>query len=340
MVESYVIFFTLISTIIINHILIKKKVLLDRKYSHHKSFLNNNEIPLSGGLIFLLSVFIFYRSGFYSFYLIMLGILLVGIMSDLNLISSPAKRIIFQTAIILVFLFVSKTYIHSIRWEFLDYYFQNTYLGYIFTLFCLVILLNGANFMDGVNTLVTGYFLIIALILLYLTENFDLEINVYLIKIILITLLVIFTFNFFGKLFLGDGGAYLVSFIFGYLLINFTNKNFEVSPYFVACMLWYPAYENLFSIVRKTINKNSPTKADNKHLHQFLFIFIQSKLTYSNNTLNTLTGIIINFFNFLIFIYAVNYFNNTHHLVILLVISVIFYNFLYYFLSKKNHKSH
>ena len=266
----------------------------------------------------------------------LLTILLVGVFSDLNLISSPAKRLFFQTIIILFFLYIDQTYIHTVRWRYLDYYLQNIYISYFFSLFCFIILINGTNFMDGVNTLVTGYFLIIALIILYLATNFNLELNFDLIKIATAILVVIFIFNFFGKLFLGDSGSYLISFFFGYLLINFSNINLVISPYFVACMLWYPAYENLFSIIRKLIKRNSPTEADNKHLHQLFYIFIKNKLSYSKNIINTLTGLIINFFNLLVFLYAANNFDETKKLIVLILMSILFYNCSYYYLLKKN----
>ena len=335
MFEVYVIFFTLFSTIIINYFLIKKKLLLDKKYSPHKSFLNNDIVPLSGGIIFLLSICIFYPSEDYLFKLTLFAIFLIGIFSDLNIISSPIKRITIQTFIILVFLYIDQTYIQSIRWLLLDHYLNNTIFGYLFSLVCLVVLINGTNFMDGVNTLVIGYFLIVTLAIFYIATNFNLELNLVLIQIILITLSVIFLFNFFGKLFLGDGGSYLIAFILGYLLINFSNTNEEVSPYFAACMLWYPAYENLFSIIRKIIKKNSPTDADNRHLHQLLFVFMKKKFLYSNKILNTTSGLIINLFNIVFFIYAACNFNNTKKLILLIIVSTFFYNFFYYYFTKK-----
>jgi UDP-N-acetylmuramyl pentapeptide phosphotransferase/UDP-N-acetylglucosamine-1-phosphate transferase len=113
------------------------------------------------------------------FKLILLAIFLIGVFSDLNLISSPAKRNVAQISVVLFFLHINQIYIHSVRWEFLDYYLQNTYLGYIFSLFCLIVLINGTNFMDGVNTLVIGYYLAISLAILYLANNFSLELNFY-----------------------------------------------------------------------------------------------------------------------------------------------------------------
>ena len=191
MFETYVMFFTFLLSIIINFFL-KNNFLLDTKNSFHKSFLNKNKIPLSGGVIILLTINVFYETEFYIFRLILLAIFLIGILSDLNLISSPIKRIVAQISVTLFFLHINQIYIQSIRWEFLDYYLQNTYLGYIFSLLCLIILMNGANFMDGVNTLVIGYYLAVSLVILLLANNFNLELNFYLTKIILIILFIPF----------------------------------------------------------------------------------------------------------------------------------------------------
>jgi hypothetical protein len=100
--------------------------------------------------------------------------------------------------------------------------------------------------------------------------------------------------------------------------------------------LWYPAYENLFSIIRKIINKNSPTEADNRHLHQLLFVFMKKNFLYSNKALNTISGLIINLFNIAFFIYAACNFDNTKKLILLIMVSTSFYNFFYYYFTKKD----
>ncbi len=196
--------------------------------------------------------------------------------------------------------------------------------------------------MDGVNTLAIGYYLIITGAIIYVVIKYDLNFDQHYLKVIFLTLSIIFIFNFFGTLFLGDSGAYLISFIIGYFLIDFANTIFaslgnkKVSPYFVACLLWYPVYENLFSIIRKKIKSISPTKPDNKHFHQLLFIFIKKKFNYSEGISNTLTGLIINAFNLLIFINATNNITQTKNLLLLISISLLFYNSIYFYLLKKN----
>ena len=329
-----VIFFTLLFTLIVNFFLKKTEILLDKKYSNHKNLTGNEEVPLSGGIVFLSSILIFYQTEFYQFKIVLFAIFLVGIISDINLISSPLKRIIIQLFIVSIFLYMDPTYIYSVRIEMIDYYLQNSYLGYFFTLFCFTILINGSNFMDGINILVIGYFLIVMSIIVYLSNNFNLELNIYLVKTVLLVLSIIFVFNFFGKLFLGDSGVYTISFVIGYILINFSSDNHIVSPYFVVCMLWYPAYENLFSIIRKKFNKKSVTEPDKTHLHQLLYIFIRNKFSYPVKIINTLTGLIIILFNLLILIVGVKYFNDTQKLITLILLSVVFYNYTYYYLKK------
>ena len=329
-----VIFFTLLFTLIVNFFLKKTEILLDKKYSNHKNLTGNEEVPLSGGIVFLSSILIFYQTEFYQFKIVLFAIFLVGIISDINLISSPLKRIIIQLFIVSIFLYMDPTYIYSVRIEMIDYYLQNSYLGYFFTLFCFTILINGSNFMDGINILVIGYFLIVTSIIVYLSNNFNLELNIHLVKTVLLVLSIIFVFNFFGKLFLGDSGVYTISFVIGYILINFSSDNHIVSPYFVVCMLWYPAYENLFSIIRKKFNKKSVTEPDKTHLHQLLYIFIRNKFSYPVKIINTLTGLIIILFNLLILIVGVKYFNDTQKLITLILLSVVFYNYTYYYLKK------
>ena len=74
--------------------------------------------------------------------------------------------------------------------------------------------------------------------------------------IILIPLSIFIIFNFFGKNFLGDGAAYGLGFLLGYILLKISLLNNNVSPYFIANLLWYPAFENLFSILKKKFFKN------------------------------------------------------------------------------------
>ena len=63
MFEIYVILFTLSITLILNSIDSKKNFLVDKKFNLHKSFATLNLVPITGGLIFLISCLFFFSSG-------------------------------------------------------------------------------------------------------------------------------------------------------------------------------------------------------------------------------------------------------------------------------------
>ena len=140
-----------------------------------------------------------------------------------------------------------------------------------------MVLMNGSNFIDGLNGLLLGYFLLVLLFLhkLGLHEVIELEDKKILFCIYILSFILIL--NFLNYLFLGDSGAYSLSLIVGYILINIYQNSTGISPYYIILLLWYPCFENLFSIIRKLANKKNPLNPDTNHLHQFIFIFFQKK---------------------------------------------------------------
>ena len=68
---------------------------------------------------------------------------------------------------------------------------------------------------------------------------------------LIIFLSIVFLLNFLNKIYLGDAGSYLISFLTAYFLLDFYSNNDSISPYFICLLLWYPAFENLFSILRR-----------------------------------------------------------------------------------------
>ena len=323
--------------IISNFVFKKFNVLIDQtKISSHKSFINGHKtIPLSGGFVFFLVLFFFLPENYKYLNILIFFIFLVGLLSDLNILHSPIFRIIFQIIIIAVYLFLFGNFVTSIRVDFFDNLLNIFFVKFFFTGFCILILINGTNFIDGVNTLVAGYFILVVSNVLYLTEFHNLDLDTLLIFTCLTSLLVIYTFNFFGKIYLGDGGSYLISFIIGVILIRFSNDNFLVSPYYVVALLWYPAYENLFSIIRKKILKKSPSTPDNKHLHQLIYLYLDKSFNIDKNLSNTLSGILICLYNLFYFLIIFDYFNHTETLVYSIIFNILFYNLLYLLLIKK-----
>ena len=320
-------------TLLVNFSLKKKNFAFDNKsYSSHKKLTSNKaQVPLSGGLIFIFLVFFSNLSINYFFFIFL--IFLLGFLSDLNILTSARVKILVQLAIVLLYIIFSSNYINSIRINFYDEIYNFLSFKIIFTLFCLLILINGSNFIDGINTLSLGYFLIVIVNLIFLSNKINIQIDN--IQLVFSGLLVLYLFNLFEKLYLGDGGIYSLSFFIGIYLIIISNNNSIISPYYFALLLWYPAFENLFSILRRFFYRKSYFNPDNSHLHQILFLFLKRKFRYKLTVVNSFTGIIICIYNSFIFYFSANYYSSTKNSIIFIIINCFVYCVVYFFLRKK-----
>ena len=321
---------------IVNKLFLKINFLIDKKEisEHKKKIITDSKTPLSGGFIFIVFFSFISIEHHYSFLIAIILLYAVGLMSDLNLLTSPIKRIILQSCLILSFIIINDLSIKTLSLEILDELLNYKFFNIFFLLVCLLVLVNGFNFLDGINTLVITNFIICLFSIYYISNKFQLYLDFILVQNLLIILSVIFIFNFFGKSFLGDSGTYSISFVIGIVSINFAYNNYLImSPYFIACLLWYPAIENLFSILRRFFFKKKLSKADNNHLHHFLYLAIKKNNFIKNNLfLNTFTGIIINSYIFLSAFTATFYYTYTQTLLTIILFNVFIYFGLYYYL--------
>ena len=294
----------------------------------HKKITNDQKIFFIGGFLLLLGIL--FTSTEPEFKFLCSAVYLIGISSDKKYLSSPNVRLLLQTILILFSLYLLDLKIIETRIDLLDKLLKFDLISIIFTAFCILILMNGSNFIDGINcNLVLYYLLITILIILINDDSFYLFVNKKDLFILSIFLFIILFLNFLGKIISGDSGAYLISFFWGINLINISSNDYFVSPFFVVLLFWYPAFENLFSIIRKLRLNRSALKADFNHLHQLLFLFINLKIK-NKKLANNLSGIIINFYNLIIFLIGINYYNNTEIMIIITLFNVFFYLICYF----------
>ena len=327
-------------TLFLNYIFSKIEFFRDRKkISIHKTFTNSSLMPpFSGGAIFLLTIIIFFSNNNYDYLILFFLFFFIGFLSDINILKSPNFRFVLQIFFLVFFITILDISIESIRIDFFDNLLRNIFFKIFFSTFCILILINGTNFIDGLNTLVIGYYILVLFFIGTVTKDFSYNFFSSGEFIILLSVLTfLFILNFFEQLYLGDGGAYLLSIFFGIYLINVYNDNNAISPYYIMNLLWYPAYENLFSIIRKIIFKYSAFKPDNFHLHQIIFSKFKKKLK-NKKILNTLTGLVINLFNLLIFYLASTDYSNTKFQLMITIFALLTYNFLYFIVYKKKFK--
>jgi len=308
----------------------------DIQQSKHKKFIFNDKNHLNIGGIFLSLTFIFFfpnNLNFINFYV--LSILVLGLLSDKNIISHPIIRLLLQIVILFLFILNNEINILSIKLDFFDKLLIDNNFNILFTLFCLLILMNGTNFIDGVNVTTSGYYLIITFVMYYFSSKSIINYDNHIFLVLTISLITFLIFNSLGYCLLGDSGSYVLALVFGFLLIDINHTNSEISPYFIVLLLWYPAFENLFTLCRRRlINKKNPSLPDNFHLHQLLYKFLERKNIIKKNFYNSLSGILIVIYNSLIFILAIPFYKETKILILLIIFNVVIYIYLYIFFRK------
>lgn len=319
----------------INFITTKFKILQSKFHNKHQKLVGEESIPLIGGAIFF--IYILINNSNFDNYLVIFSffILIIGFFSDINFISSPNKRLLLQLVIISLFLTFFEYRINDLRIDYFGEFFSNSYFKYIFTIVCILILINGSNFIDGSNGLNLGYFFSVLLVLQYLINNRFINVENDVVYICLIGISFLFILNLFNFLYLGDSGAYLVSFVIGAILIYIHQNNSYISPYFIALLLWYPAFENFFSIVRKKINKTNPVDPDTDHLHQLIFKFINKRNFIFYKYSNQISSMIIVLYSSIVFLISINFITKTNHMILLIILNIVVYLVTYTYLKIK-----
>ena len=309
----------------------KKNILLSFTGDKHQKFTFNLKTPLTGGVIIFFSILfleIDLNIKIFAFLLFLLGLT-----SDLKILSSANIRFFVQAFFVVLSVIFLELQIENTRVNILDHFLENKIFNIFFVSFCIIIVINGTNFADGVNLNIIIYYSLITLTLIFLLFEYNSSLNHYNLIYLSVCLLVICLLNFKNFLFLGDNGSYLLGFFFSIFLIEFYNLNQSISPFFIILLLWYPSFEILFSILRKYAIGNSPLKPDNLHLHHMIFSFFNHK----NLNLN-ITGILINIYNLLIFLLAIRNITHSKSQILLIILNVIIYSVVYLKLYNKKKK--
>ena len=148
---------------VFNIFCLRKKLLIDSiTKSDHKSYINKFDAPITGGILIIFTIIFLLEdiSILNKFFFII--IFLLGLLSDINKLSSPKVRLFCQFLIVIIYIYFNDIYISELRIDYIDENLFNQFIfKIIFSTFCILILVNGSNFIDGVNTLSSGYYFII-----------------------------------------------------------------------------------------------------------------------------------------------------------------------------------
>jgi UDP-GlcNAc:undecaprenyl-phosphate/decaprenyl-phosphate GlcNAc-1-phosphate transferase len=204
-------------------------------------------------------------------------IFLVGILEDVTKRLSPAVRMLGFLSGVYIVLYITRSTPVILHTDFVgldNLISQHEAIGMGLSIFAIIGLTNAYNVIDGYNGLSSTTALINLMglwILAYLLSDLTI---LWTISYLIAATLGFWLFNYpRGKIFLGDGGAYLLGFTMAVMSIYLVEMHHGfISPYAVLLLNIYPVTEIGFSIYRrKLIHTTEITACDNFHLHQLIY---------------------------------------------------------------------
>ena len=239
--------------------------------------------PFFGGIAIFTGIIcslIFWADNFENIQYSLVSILIVfivGLIDDLRAITA-FKKLIGQILATLVLILLGDLQIDNMHGV-LGIYELPIWASVSFTIFVVIVIINGFNLIDGIDGLAGGLGLISSFCfgVIALLMN---QIDIALISFTLMgALLGFLKYNIFpARIFMGDTGSLVVGMILSILAINcikygLVNENYSspnVGPLLAISFLAIPLFDSLRVFIVRAINGNGPLTAARDHVHHTL----------------------------------------------------------------------
>lgn len=270
--------------ILINLIILENREIIASRL-RIRDFPNNRKIhieptPLMGGIcvfVTLMSIS-FYNYLHNGTHLINLTIntsyfiifFLVGFCDDVKQVSPKLRTLIIIGSLSVLLLLNSNFQIQNLIFKYSDLNFNLGNLSFFFTIFCVFSLYNALNFIDGYNGVSLSIVIYWIIFLLLNNPNLD-----YLISLII--LIVIFSYNIKGKVFLGNSGTSILSIFISLSMILDYNKFQSFYADELLFLLFFPGVDMIRVTLQRIIERKKIYSPDQNHFHHYL---IKKKIKY------------------------------------------------------------
>jgi UDP-N-acetylmuramyl pentapeptide phosphotransferase/UDP-N-acetylglucosamine-1-phosphate transferase len=239
---------------------------------------HKNDVPRIGGLAILVGLLMIelvdplvLRVSFEHLFLAGAIPFIFGFAEDLIKRVSVKARLLASVVGAGVFIALSGTYLNHLDIPGVDTLLAWAPVGIAFTLLAVSGMTNAINIIDGFHGLAAGTVIVILLGFAYVAHGSQ---DTELLNLCLLLAAVVVGFlvvNYpFGKIFLGDGGAFFLGFLIAQIAIMLPMRNPEVSPWVSLLVCAYPVVEVLYSMVRRMLHKMPTESPDDEHLHTLI----------------------------------------------------------------------
>ena len=249
--------------------------------------LHKKPTPLNGGIFYFVNLFIiFIFDIFFNNFnlisvfglsnevnsiltlLVIFSLLILGIIDD-KISLKPISKSLISMIIFFIYLSIGTEYlIIDLRFETFNFILDLFGLSLVFTILCFMTLQIIFNMYDGINLQSAAYYSLILVHLMIINQKY----NLIIFCILTLIYLIYFSINNYKqKLFFGDNGVYIFSFILSLLIIQ-TYKDSEslISVEEIFVILFLPTIDMLRLFFSRLFSNKNPLKADRAHLHHIL----------------------------------------------------------------------
>ena len=314
----------------------------------HNGIQNIHKIPTSrlggfaifiGVLTGLVTSYKIYPDDFIFGLLILIAslpIFIAGLFEDITNKVSANKRLFFAFFSALCIFYLFKFGIKRTDIEIIDWILIYPAVSLILTLFFVTGFTHSINVIDGVNGLASGTILIflIGFMTISFIENDAIVFR--LSALIIFSILGFLFWNYpYGKIFLGDGGAYFLGLLCAEIGLMLVNRSIDISPMAPVLIVIYPLTETMYTLYRRTFIKNKAfNMPDRLHLHTLLYRRVIKTSPLTTNTKNIISSnskvsIFLWFYSFITTFIAVLFYKYTNILLCFIIIFIFLYVFLY-----------
>ena len=259
--------------------------------------------------------------------LAVLPVFLAGFAEDVTNAVSPRFRLLISFIAGVGFCGLTGVWVTDVELSAANYFLSISAVGISFTVLAIAALSNAFNIIDGLNGLSIGTAFFMSLTIGILAVHGNDATMMALATCLAASLLGVLLFNFpFGKIFVGDGGAYFMGAMIAAMAVLLPERNDAVSPYASAIIVIYPFYELMRSFLRRLVgNGAAPMQPDNKHLHSMVFRFVRQHCPVKSVLQNSLASCAVLILPLMNCIWALNYFDDRDKLIIGLLGFIVVY---------------
>lgn len=206
-------------------------------------------------------------------------IFMLGIKDDL-LVLSPWKKLVGQLVAAYLVIDFGNTGFTNLH-GFAGIYELPSNATLFLSMFVMIVIINAFNLIDGIDGLAAGTGILSSLtfgVWFFLSQTYEMAVISFAMAGSLIAFFIYNVFGHHNKIFMGDTGSLMLGFLMAVLVIQFNEININIMvPYAVRsapavsmAILVVPLFDTLRVFTIRVMRRQSPFKADRRHLHHRL----------------------------------------------------------------------